>query len=123
MAVGPATASSSQIAANRQRLSGENGDPDRTAEASALTFMLHPPAGTRTRSSGVDRLTHATNSGRRKIPSDDALSERSDSRCWQRRWCVGVDRDDLVVVRLKRDRIAALLLHCVRRPPCCDGAP
>jgi hypothetical protein len=34
-----------------------------------------------------------------------------------------VDRDDLVVVRLKRDRIAALLLHCVRRPPCCDGAP
>jgi hypothetical protein len=46
MAVGPATASSSQIAANRQRLSGENGDLDRTAEASALAFMLHPPGGT-----------------------------------------------------------------------------
>jgi hypothetical protein len=82
MAVGPATASSSQLAANRQRLSGENGDPDRAAEASALAFMPHPPAGTRIRSSGViGSLTRRTLDGR-KIPSDDALSERSDSRCW-----------------------------------------
>jgi hypothetical protein len=32
-------------------------------------------------------LTRRTLDGR-KIPSDVALPERSDSRCWQRRWCV-----------------------------------